>query len=103
MPVINRKEIQYKDTPYIHYNNRSSTYYNTKQWKYLRNYYIRRHPLCEICLSKDIVKPAEEVHHKIPFMTGQTEEERWQLLTDEYNLQALCKACHDEVHRRMMR
>ena len=101
MPTINRNRISHKELPYKHENNVSGKYYNTKQWKNLRNYYIRRNPLCEICLSKGIVKPANEVHHKRPFLLGRTDEERWQLLTDEDNLQSLCYACHDEVHRKM--
>ena len=100
MPTINRNRISHKETPYIH-NNVSAKYYNSKQWHNLRNYYIRRHPLCEICLSKGIVKAAEEVHHKIPYLRGNTDEERWKLLTDEDNLQSLCCECHDEVHRKM--
>ena len=100
MPTINRKRMYQKDVPYKHDSN-SAKYYNSIQWKRLRNYYIRRHPLCEECLSKGIVKPAEECHHKRPFLLGVTEEDRWTLLTDEDNLRALCKECHDEAHRRL--
>jgi len=101
MPTINRNRISYKELPYKHENNISGKYYNTKQWKNLRNYYIRRHPLCEICLSKGIVKEANEVHHKLPYLRGKTDEERWKLLTDEDNLMSLCYECHDEIHRKM--
>ena len=101
MPTINRNRIHHKELPYKHENNKSHLYYNTKQWKNLRNYYIRRNPLCEICLSKGIVKPAEEVHHIRPFMMGTTDEERYKLLTDEDNLMSLCRECHDEVHRKL--
>lgn len=101
MPTINRNKISHKELPYKHENNISGKYYNTKQWKNLRNYYIRRHPLCEICLSKGIVKPANEVHHLRKFLDGKTDEERWQLLTSEDNLMSLCYECHDEIHRKM--
>lgn len=101
MPTINKNKISHKELPYKHENNVSGKYYNTKQWKNLRNYYIRRNPLCEICLSKGIVKPANEVHHRIPFLNGKTDEERYELLTNEDNLQSLCYECHDEVHRKM--
>ena len=89
-----------KDVPYKHDSN-SAKYYNSIQWKRLRNYYIRRHPLCEECLSKGIVKPAEEVHHKLIILGGITEEERWERLTNEDNLMSLCKECHDKIHRRL--
>lgn len=101
MPTINRNRISHKELPYKHENNISGKYYNTKQWKNLRNYYIRRNPLCEICLSKGIVKEANEVHHIQPFLDGKTDEERWKLLTDEDNLMSLCYECHDEIHRKM--
>lgn len=101
MPTINKKQIRYKDTPYIHENNISSKYYNSKQWKNLRNYYIRRNPLCEICLNKGIVKAAEEVHHIRPFLSGKTDEERYKLLTDESNLMSLCIPCHKEIHKKL--
>lgn len=100
MPTINKNRIHQKFTPYKKDNN-SAKYYNSIQWKRLRNYYIRRHPLCEECLSKGIVKPAEEVHHKLPFIYGITEEDRWNRLTDEDNIIALCKECHVEAHRRL--
>ena len=97
MPTINRKQISHSDVPYRHTDN-SSKYYNSKQWHHLRQYYIRRHPLCEICLSKDIIKPADEVHHKRFILSGSTDEERYLLLTDESNLMSVCSECHDKLH-----
>jgi len=99
LPTINKNKIRYKEIPYKHDN--TQKYYNTKQWRNLRNYYIRRNPLCELCLSKGIVKPANEVHHLQPFSTGKTEDERYSLLTDEHNLMSLCYECHDEIHRQL--
>jgi len=101
MPTINRKPISHKEVPYKHYNNTSGTYYNTKQWKNLRNYYIRRHPLCEVCLEHDIITPANEVHHKVPFMSGTTDEDKYSLLVDEDNLLSVCYSCHDKIHREL--
>lgn len=87
--------------PTDHYkrNNKSAIYYNSMQWRNLRNYYIHTHPLCERCYNiygRSV--PAEEVHHKKEFLKGQTEQERWQLLTDPDNLMSLCSACHHEIH-----
>lgn len=98
MPTINKNKISHKELPYKHENNVSGKYYNTKQWKNLRNYYIRRNPLCEICLSKGIVKPANEVHHKRFILSGIDEDERYKLLTDESNLLSVCYECHDKLH-----
>ena len=79
--------------------NRSAKYYNSKGWRILRNSYIRSHPLCERCLSKDIVTPAEHVHHIVPFLSGNGESNIWKLLLDEGNLMSLCAKCHKEIHK----
>ena len=104
MSTINRKFLHtYKHqtkkaintTPKINW----SKYYNSKAWYTLRNSYIREHPLCEECLAKDKIKPAEEVHHIIPFSQGANQEERWELLLDTDNLISLCHDCHKEKHK----
>lgn len=70
--------------------------YQNRNWRKLRNDYIRLHPLCEDCLAKGKVKPAEDIHHKeSPFKGG---EINWGLLMDTDNLVALCKDCHGERH-----
>lgn len=97
MPTIIRLKDIKKDKEQKNVN-RSAKYYNSKAWRTIRNSYIRNHPLCEICLSKGIVKPAEQVHHKIEFLSGITEDERWKLLTDTTNLLSLCIKCHKEIH-----
>ena len=75
-----------------------STLYNTKQWKKLRNWYIMQHPCCEIHLKHGIVKPAQAIHHAIPFMLGATEDEQKKLFYSVDNLMALCNNCHKQVH-----
>ena len=106
MAILNRKYLHtYKKTnskKSINTNNNQidwSKYYGSKLWHSLRNSYIREHPLCEECLAKGIVTPAEHVHHITPFSQGATAEERWDLLLDESNLQSLCMACHKEKHK----
>ena len=99
MPTINLNKIQEKQTKYKH-NNVSAQYYNTKAWHNLRNYYIKRHPICEECLKHGKVTPAEEVHHIKEFLSGRTDEERYKLLTDEDNLMSVCRRCHKMIHSR---
>lgn len=82
-------------------NNQSAKYYNSKQWKFLRNKYYREHPLCEKCLEQDIITPADHVHHIREFIQGITEEQRWQLLLDPDNLQSLCKYHHQQIHKKI--
>jgi len=101
MPTITRlKDLKQKSIqPYKRFN-QSAKYYNSKGWHLLRNSYIRSHPLCEVCLSKGITKPAEHVHHKIEFLNGNTNEERWSLLLNEGNLMSVCSECHRQLHNR---
>ena len=59
-------------------------------WKRIRDRYVSQHPLCEQCLEHGILRPVEEVHHKIPLVEGGTHEEN--------NLISLCKECHARIH-----
>lgn len=102
MPMINRTPIKEKVVEYQREEN-SSPYYNSKSWRLLRKFYYERHPLCEECLKHGVVRPAEEIHHKRPFLTGTTDEERWSLLLDENNLYSLCRSCHDKLHLKAKR
>lgn len=102
MPTINKQSHYNKVKAKEHINNNTSAiYYQSKQWKNLRSWYIRRHPLCECCLSKGIVKSAIDIHHVHPFMSATTEVGKWNLLLNEDNLMALCKDCHIEAHRHL--
>jgi len=84
-------------------NNKSFMYYNTKAWRNLRLSYISDNPLCEECLKKGIATPAEEVHHKHEFMKGKTDDDKWNLLLDPNNLESVCRKCHDEIHRQLVK
>ncbi len=97
MPTINKLKSKFKKINHYYFN-QSSAYYNSKQWKNLRQSYIRQHPLCEKCLKYGRVTPAKDCHHIIPFLTGRTDNERWKLLLDDNNLMSVCKKCHIEIH-----
>lgn len=62
-----------------------------RNWKRIRDRYIKKHPSCEWCL----IKPSEEVHHIVPISRGGTHL--------DCNLMALCHECHAEVHKREQR
>ena len=74
-------------------------YYTNQMWIDLRNYYIQKHPLCEICSKHGRVTPATEVHHIVPFGRGKTDEEKEKLFYNENNLMSLCNKCHKGVHK----
>ena len=99
MPQINRKQIKPKKVKYKNeVRDKNSEFYGSLAWKRLRDTYISLHPLCECCLAHERIEPATEVHHKRPFMRGDTEEEQWKLFLDEHNLMALCRQCHIGLH-----
>ena len=71
--------------------------YNSKAWQHTRRDYIKSvGGLCERCMEKGIVKPAELVHHKIPLDPSNIGD--MEIALSWNNLQALCRECHAEVH-----
>lgn len=102
MPLINRKVNNIKPVQW-NKDDDGAKYYNSKYWKNLRNAFIREHPLCYDCALEGKSTPAEECHHIIPFYSGKTEEEKWNLLLDPDNLCSLCQACHHKRHTMMNR
>ena len=102
MPTINRKQIRPKLVQYKH-DNQSAEYYNSSAWHSLRNDYYSKNPLCQICLDHNVVRVAEHIHHKRPFLRGLNENERWLLFLDEQNLMSVCAACHSKLHTKMKR
>ena len=79
-------------------NKKWNTFYQDHRWKRLREWYMATHPLCEECLFEGRSVPAEHCHHKIPFSTGDSTEDKFRLLLDPDNLQALCVRHHQEKH-----
>lgn len=73
-------------------------YYAQRRWERLRAEKLRRQPLCEICLAAGRITPAEDVHHKISFMSSEDPDIRHHLFYDFDNLMSLCKECHGSVH-----
>ncbi len=55
-----------------------------RAWKRIRDRYAARHPFCEECYKKGLLRPVEEVHHKLPLAEGGTH--------DEGNLVSLCQS-----------
>ena len=96
MPYIKRPHKE--KTKRSRHSNQSARYYNSHQWKLLRKWYITTHPLCEECLALGISTPADDVHHRVEFMNGKDDAERWELLLSETNLESLCKMHHQQIH-----
>lgn len=59
---------------------------------------LMQQPLCEICLEKGKVTPAEDVHHKDSFLNYEGQERLYKAF-DFTNLQSVCKQCHASLHK----
>ena len=81
---------------------KATGFYQSMAWKETRrNYKQSVGGLCERCLAKGIITPAEIVHHKVPLTADNISDLSISLSWD--NLQALCRQCHAEVHEEMYR
>ena len=75
----------------------TKAFYHSQAWKNIRrNYKQSVGGLCERCLAKGMIVPAEIVHHKIPLTADNMNDLNISLSWK--NLQALCRQCHAEVH-----
>lgn len=75
----------------------TKAFYHSQAWKNTRrNYKQSVGGLCERCLAKGMIVPAEIVHHKIPLTADNMNDLNISLSWK--NLQALCRQCHAEVH-----
>ena len=98
MPTINRIERKKKSTEVKETDMRElrRKAYNTTAWRKMRDTYMHEHPICEECLKKGKVTPAEDIHHiRSPFKGG---EINYGLVLDYDNLMSVCKVCHQAIH-----
>lgn len=101
MVYITKRRISptsYKKDTDARRNKKWDRFYQNKTYKKIRDYYMRLHPLCELCLFNGRSVPAEHCHHRVPFGSGSTDEEKMKLLLSPDNLQALCRDCHEKIH-----
>ena len=76
---------------------------HTSRWLRLRKETLTAHPLCQRCQQQDILTPATEVHHVRPVEEALTKAEKVRRMYDPHNVQALCHACHVQVHTELGR
>lgn len=77
----------------------AQSFYNSKQWQRTRNAYKKSvGNLCERCLARGLIVPAEIVHHKVPVSPSNITDPNITLAFD--NLEALCRDCHADEHSR---
>lgn len=90
---ISRHDLIYKATKII---NKASTpteisFYESPEWRKAREEYLKKNPLCELCLNDGIKNKSNEVHH-INLLSQGGEP------FSEDNLIALCASCHSGIH-----
>lgn len=67
---------------------RNQDFYNSTQWRKLRDYKIKLNPLCEECLKHNALTPAKIADHKTEINDGGEK-------LDLDNLRSLCIPCHN--------
>lgn len=72
--------------------------YDSVRWRRLRALKLQNNPLCERCEELGAITPAEDIHHKVSFLTGRNWTEIRILAYDFSNLMSLCKKCHQLIH-----
>lgn len=76
----------------------SRAFYDSPAWRSCRKGYLNSvNHLCERCLDKGLIVPAEMVHHKTE-LTPENINNPDITLSFE-NLQAVCRDCHASIHQ----
>ena len=77
-------------------------FYESPEWRRCKALYLAKaNHLCEVCQAKGIYTPADIVHHKIPLSADNFGDLKLMFGFD--NLQAVCIACHNDIHGKLKR
>lgn len=77
-------------------------FYSSKAWKDTRTAYAKsKRNLCEICLSKGIIKSGVIVHHKVHLDPDNINDPN--ITLNWNNLQLVCRDCHAAIHDQRQR
>ena len=80
----------------------AKAFYQSQAWKETRKAYAASvGGLCERCRSRGLIVPAQIVHHKIHLTPDNINDPN--ITLDWSNLEALCRDCHGEMHKKVKR
>lgn len=72
-------------------------FYQSHEWRRLRAAVMsERGGLCEECLERGIIRPADEVHHTQPLSADTINDPN--IALNPAMLRCLCKDCHAKAH-----
>ena len=87
-----------EEGPGVHSDEAIERFYTTWAWRKCRDSYLSScGRLCESCLKRGLVVPADHVHHKVPITPENLKNP--EITLNHANLMALCESCHQEQHR----
>ena len=72
----------------------SKKFYQSAQWRKVKEIKLSRDPLCETCLQAERTVKADMVHHLIPIKKGTKK-------LDLNFLVSLCHPCHNQIETEM--
>lgn len=71
----------------------TADFYNSRAWRRVSSYKLKRSPLCEVCLmTTGRIVVATTVHHIVEV------KENWDRRFDLTNCQSICHRCHQRIH-----
>lgn len=77
----------------------AKSFYKSKAWQHLRDYVMKRDKmLCQDCLKRGLIIPAEEVHHIEPITESNVDNPN--ITLNENNLISVCRECHKARHHK---
>jgi 5-methylcytosine-specific restriction enzyme A len=92
------RRMSYQHVPKPHEGRKhTNPFYQSKEWRKIRNQYIKDHPLCEECLREDRTTPGKEVDHIKPVNQSNAYDTNGGYYgepLDYNNLQTLCTMHH---------
>ena len=76
------------------YKTNNDAFYKFKEWRTLRLEALQRDSyLCQECIKRGIVTPADTVHHIKPLRVDSSQAMQLS------NLESVCRACHNKLHK----